>query len=1728
MDEPSLVPVKASCWARLYDMAGVFYLVSSMGLSVVALLLSSEHLANDLFWPAMPSSSSSLAAVFTSKLLLEATEPVLDVTQTVLASSAIGSFSPAYPRLMLFGQLTSMADAVDGLRRLLPSNVLTMVSPYCWVDLERRYEMAYTLQRQARCLRLQSDNAAVYMETVLRNTDVDAFAALTQGRFAAYFTQPIADTGPEGAAYVAALYAHTRVPAADEVAFWAAHGCRRFVLQYGNRDHTGLLETILLRNVFRFEYAYPIKAIEKVSPSLYWTTSNLYGLLYDDLYALAPNMSFIRSTPSFWADENPRLIETYNNGSPLSALAAALHAQVGLLGAIDAVWVPPPATLVAAVRQLQAAVTAGARGSPALQHFLLAADNSMLLTPTPLQWQDPSLRFAGGNLLCLTGMRQTYVQEVIGYDDACSTQMPLAVPWDPLRSLFAAAFTNTTSSSALCAQCPGTQATDCSAAFLRAHAAAQMLSLGNMTVAALPPIALTQYVFANSSDAPQIQLQQILDPSWAFFGAMMLYDWATNVREVLSLQGDVQTIVAISKAYTPAPPTRTPPSAMLGTYLRVLSSTVSLWLVLVGVVALLMLRRRRRHARDWFFFNRITSSVWVTRVAVLVRGATAVAILATSELTAAPTPALSSLAILPRSPLTSCLLANEANWLLYALHELIAPLCRPGTLKRVAPFSTSLCGLCIALLDVLSPVQVSATLRRSCHTMNMDQMVYCSSGSVEVGSWYRALGIAAIVLAAGLATLVAAALQPPQPPRKHFDASPYLSWAALAFLDDATALDDAVLAMCGIFRTSERRLFDSKLWLFVQRPTPNSPTSMLLHDARPPVSVDKRSWRLYHRSLAVGGIAYLACTLSGNVAYLGVLATGLSNDFGWSGFNTSGMHVYLAKRINFELLLASDTTLSLDSPSLGDVGADYSGTHTNVLWSPTLARRELFRPDAALDGIVAGLRAMDPCQLPWMFTQYCFVDLDRQWSMAATAARHVRCKTRYLSNAAVYLEAPLRNLGDWDAWHGCWGESFRIGIASHLQGSEAGRRWLETVASNSVSISDEVAYWRVHGIDRFVLQWQNYKLTGFQDAMVLGTALGTTHALPLAQFTGSFRFHMQTSMHLYWALASDLWAVANNASGVGGGSLVRASATFVYANTTPDAVLRRNGSVASPLPAGLAPVITALGPFGVIDTNYVPCPASLITYLGAFTHALATLLFTEPDAALVYSQLQTKAFLGPMPHRLLHLTDVSIVGGDLLCGGVVAGAQPSLGLFMSFGVNNLCNWWYSEAMSPTAAQLLFALLALDANTTDADGFCSQDVFVEATCASLYAAHIQFLNAYNTTPFQSLAATTAKVHADVVAIGVRLIQFVQSFNGSLEQTLYEAYLLDDEDRNWSFYGWCFLYEWAIGLREVVSFEGDSGTLPILSSAIYPVTLTLDPSLVPTEIAYLFQTCAKYVTYVFIALSGVLGVYSLACRGLIEGWNLFDINRLVGHVWVGRPLLMLRSVTAMWLLNTTSLTLLRTQHAGTRLWSPPLPWYTTLLAASELTWLVYIVNDLLSCYLHQHTPHYATHSSLMTYVGAVVFTSAWPQGSVATLRRTCVYIDMDAALSCSSAFIEIGNVVRIAVDGAIVLGCITLAGKYECWAHRHRHKAVLPTALLSSVGYYMLYLEHWRVDGGVYIDQASAAMAGLLTCYWQESLYVFDIKLWRLHRKPSYRGELDLLGQRRFHYAIPLDDFAVRGP
>ena len=133
--------------------------------------------------------------------------------------------------------------------------------------------------------------------------------------------------------------------------------------------------------------------------------------------------------------------------------------------------------------------------------------------------------------------------------------------------------------------------------------------------------------------------------------------------------------------------------------------------------------------------------------------------------------------------------------------------------------------------------------------------------------------------------------------------------------------------------------------------------------------------------------------------------------------------------------------------------------------------------------------------------------------------------------------------------------------------------------------------------------------------------------------------------------------------------------------------------------------------------------------------------------------------------------------------------------------------------------------------------------------------------------------------------------------------------------------------------------------------------------------------------------------------------------------------MRGFTALWLLNTPPLELKAT-GAGARFKARPLGWFPTPLASSELTWLVYIANDLLSCVTLQYTPSHAWKSSVTACVVAAAWTFAVPKDYIAYVHRRCSYVDMDLALVRTSGHVELGHgavsvLTSDSVSGAVLL-------------------------------------------------------------------------------------------------------------
>ncbi|EQC26733.1 hypothetical protein SDRG_15462 [Saprolegnia diclina VS20] len=512
--------------------------------------------------------------------------------------------------------------------------------------------------------------------------------------------------------------------------------------------------------------------------------------------------------------------------------------------------------------------------------------------------------------------------------------------------------------------------------------------------------------------------------------------------------------------------------------------------------------------------------------------------------------------------------------------------------------------------------------------------------------------------------------------------------------------------------------------------------------------------------------------------------------------------------------------------------------------------------------------------------------------------------------------------------------------------------------------------------------------------MVISTPFGLSYSLPISERRGIVHLDYQTSHRMYWGLASDLWAVSNNATCAGGLSLLRNSPHFAFANATRASLLFENLTLSSPLNAGLALYDTSLGPFGAVDMVYVSCPASLLALYRYVLHTIATATSTNLEAQAHFLNLPAKTYIGQLPQALLNDASVRLVGGNLMCGSDLPETTPSNALFALFSIDTVCGWGYRDFFTPSRTGLVFALAGFDAvhrlqPKLDFAAFCASDLYAEPNCEAIYSASYTYVTTYfpDTATLQALAVAA---ETDTRSLSIEMTQYIDR-SGAIE--LYRINILDPTDRPWTFFGWNYLAEWVVGQREVVSFQGDGGAVTAMSHYTTLSSLSLTEAAIPTRLSYICQQCVRYVTGAMMVGAGVAAYYAIfVCRGYIEGTNLFELNRLVGHAWIGRTLLIIRGITALWLLNTPPLQLLAF-GVGARFQVSAPEWFPTLLASSELTWLVYITNDLFSCVTRQYTRLYAWKSSVAACLVAAAWSFMDPREYTAYVRRSCRYVDMD---------------------------------------------------------------------------------------------------------------------------------------
>ncbi|KAF0708741.1 hypothetical protein As57867_006216, partial [Aphanomyces stellatus] len=159
--------------------------------------------------------------------------------------SASPATSRTYARQLVLSELTDLTYAVTNLRTLSPWWFVKTNTMFCWIDFNTTFEVAHTVARQARCEAKYKANAAVYIESMLRQQVWADFVSAWGGSGSMWNVtyQEALDATPTGRRWLQqTTTARSITSVAQEVAYWRSFQVDRFQLQWQNHWQTGISE----------------------------------------------------------------------------------------------------------------------------------------------------------------------------------------------------------------------------------------------------------------------------------------------------------------------------------------------------------------------------------------------------------------------------------------------------------------------------------------------------------------------------------------------------------------------------------------------------------------------------------------------------------------------------------------------------------------------------------------------------------------------------------------------------------------------------------------------------------------------------------------------------------------------------------------------------------------------------------------------------------------------------------------------------------------------------------------------------------------------------------------------------------------------------------------------------------------------------------------------------------------------------------------------------------------------------------------------------------------------------------------------------------------------------------------------------------------------------------------------------------------------------------------------
>ncbi|RHZ02035.1 hypothetical protein DYB35_005787 [Aphanomyces astaci] len=1478
---------------------GVAYLLITLVLSMYYLKMLAPVMTNDLWWADFNASGahSYLIDVFNSNLNLNVnnTAKYLDVTAGGFSKDYSAFYtpiriSPLYERIVRADQATNLTAAIIALQEYpRPESAWTQ---YCWVDFNRTWEVAHTAKRQTRCGRRYTANAAMYWETIFRLINWSKYMTKYASKFKFAMGRMLNSTA-EGKHWLKQT-SDAFVSVDTEVAVWKAAGLTTYQWQWANHVTWGVKESVDVINAFGATQSLSIKQVATERKGS-WTTMVLswgpwndymFGLpfirsdprharfmepcSYDDFLLDPGNYTCDPCDPVFNPDEYMSC--SYNcetildvGGTPGFGLT---HNHVGPFGSIDALFVPAPPSLLVLSSSFTLAITTWMQTQDAFNAAMTTIP-SLTVDPVPMKWQSTengTFTYMGGDITCPTREPKPYVQSSFSFDVSCTNQERHKMLLHPRNALFAYLISSklpigalkSMSDSAIIAEwcgavCP-TLASSCAQVLGAVVNASKQLpttttvalttlarrAQSDVTALQVKTIQYAKYTSTatdheDGSSPTDVWLEQLVlsdDDKWDFFGWVYMFEWAEASREVVSFEGDNGIFALVSDKSPPlineAQYLEVPKTACQ--YVWVVSAIVSVILVIVGFVmtTYTALLRGRIVGRNLFQFNRIVGAVWIGRPFLMIRGMTAIVLLSTAPIRFMSQKRITSFEFHPRTLLESMLVSGEAMWITYIFNDFLLPLTRNAQ-SKFAPLSAGLSWLVYVCWDMSAPTALYSTLDRNCDINYFRSTVVCHSGAVQLGDAQRAMTLifiqlVSIVMSFGAVWVWQCVNR--HPPAPTFCGHLLLPGTATTFLRKDIVLNGALLidrASCVMcgLLTFRQYIFDLKLWLLT--------TQQQIPTGEPSASAKHR---VFKWNMPVFLAPYLR--------------SGLVTSPSTSPPSPKDHRPQRPKRVATLIglgymcatVFGSVTYLSLTKTSMANDfwWANYNASREHVFIARMYNRETVLRPEAnsiALD-------------------DHIFVD-DTNYSSVLATAVGVFMPPLYVSQIKL-------------------ADATKLAVVTSLE-------------STVTSELDEVAVWHTHNISTFDTDWQNYKSIGIIDTYNIQNAFGFSYPMTLKHTNGTFQLNAQTSMKMYWAFASDLWAVTDPSTFNFGKSLVRQMGQFAFANVSMEQV--KSGAFAT--------FCDTIGPFGSVDVKHVAVPPSVVRFVLHVKDTMTRLRTKSLSLSAEYSAMYDPSEFCYIPASWFESGQVYGAGGNIMC--------PESTTWVLEG-----DFGFSPVRGRLTAVIALNMVVPSVNTThEGTALCPN------VCQALMLDRpLSFLknSSYfgdNEVRFSTIAALAATAQADVRNVAVEVFQYGTVESTSSNVTFLRHTLFDESLPGFHLISWCLMVEWCLAQREVISLQGDRGTINLLTTNSPDVDSLVNPLEVPVNVASYIRYACLYVTSAIICVAFLSTLYLMANRGYVEGLNMLELNRVAGVVWVGHTLLFVRGLAAISLLSTQVLTL-----------------------------------------------------------------------------------------------------------------------------------------------------------------------------------------------------------------------------